>query len=231
MTVALVTGAAGGFGRSIVTALEDDGWTVASTDLPGTGVAWEADLRTPGACPALVDSVVGAYGELDLLVNNAAAMFCGELQLDDLDRFWDTIDVNLSAPFRLARSAAPILSETRGAIINIASTFGVMAEVGFSAYCASKAGIIGLTKALALELAPDVRVNAIAPGHMDTPQQAVDAAAAGLTREELYQRYARTIPIGRILNTTEVARLVVFLAREEAFTGSTVHMNGGQLLV
>ena len=231
MTVALVTGGAGGFGRSIVVALEDAGWTVAVTDIAGTGVAWETDLRAPGACAALVESVVGAYGELDLLVNCAATMFSGELRLDDLDRFWDTIDVNLSAPFRLARAAAPVLRETRGQIINISSTFGVMAEAQFSAYCASKAGLIGLTKALALELAPEVRVNAIAPGHMDTPQQAVDAAAAGLTREELYDEYARVIPIGRILNTTEVARLVVFLAGEQAFTGSTVHMNGGQLLV
>jgi 3-oxoacyl-[acyl-carrier protein] reductase len=231
VSVALVTGAAGGLGRAIVAALEDDGWTVAASDMPGTGSAWEADLRRPGACADLVEAVVGADSSLDLLVNNAATMYHGALDGADLERWWDTIDVNLSAPFRLARAAAAALRAANGQILNVTSSFGVMAEAGYSAYCASKAGLIGLTKALALELAPEVRVNAIAPGHMDTPQQAVDAAAVGLTREQLYQQYGQTIPIGRILDPAEVARLVVYLAGERGFTGSCVHMNGGGLLV
>ena len=95
----------------------------------------------------------------------------------------------------------------------------------------ARAGILGLTKALARELAPDVRVNAIAPGHIDTPQQAIDAEVAGLTREELYDSYAGSMPVGRILTPAEVARLAVFLANETGFTGSCVHLNGGLLMV
>jgi NAD(P)-dependent dehydrogenase (short-subunit alcohol dehydrogenase family) len=91
--------------------------------------------------------------------------------------------------------------------------------------------LLGLTKALALELAPDVRVNAIAPGHMDTPQQDVDAAAAGMTREELYDTYRATIPLARILPPAEVAAVLVFLANQPGFTGSCLHVNGGGLLV
>jgi 3-oxoacyl-[acyl-carrier protein] reductase len=218
-------------GRAIEHELESNGWTVASTDLPGCDVGYPIDLRDRAACTVLVDEVVADYGRLDLLINNAATMYHGELTLADLDRWWDTIDVNLSAPFRLARAAARALRLSRGQIINISSVMGVMAAPGFSAYCTSKSGVIGLTKALALELAPDVRVNAIAPGHVDTPQQAVDAEAAGVTRAELYAGYARSIPIGRILGPAEIGRLVAYLASETGYTGSCVHINGGLLLV
>jgi NAD(P)-dependent dehydrogenase (short-subunit alcohol dehydrogenase family) len=229
--VALVTGADGGLGRALTDALEAAGWGVATSDMPRSRSEFPADLRQPEAPSALVSAVIAACGRLDMLVNNAATMYYGPLDLADLDRWWDTIDVNLGAPFRLARATASELRRTRGQIVNIASSHGVMAEPGFSAYCSSKAGLIGLTKALALELAPAVRVNAIAPGDMDTPQQEVDAAAAGLTREELYADYARTIPIGRIIEPAEVARLLVYLAGETGFTGSCLHINGGSLLV
>jgi NAD(P)-dependent dehydrogenase (short-subunit alcohol dehydrogenase family) len=229
--VALLTGAAGGMGVAIGRELAAGGWVVATTDLAGTPVGYPGDLREQGAAPALIEAVLGDHGRLDLLVNNAATMYHGDLTLDDLDRWWDTIDVNLSAPFRLARAAAGALRASRGQIINMASIMGVLGDAGFSAYCSSKSGLIGLTKALALELAPEVRVNAIAPGHVDTPQQAVDAEAAGLTRQELYAGYARTIPIGRILEPAEVGRLVTYLASETGYTGSCVHLNGGMLLV
>lgn len=230
MSVALVTGATGGLGVALVNGLREAGWDVVTTDLAGTEADIEADLREPGSCDAIIAGVLAARSRLDLLVNNAAAMYYGRLDLADMDRFWNTIDVNLSAPFRLARAACRPLRDSRGQILNIASAFGVMAESGFSAYCASKSGLIGLTKALALELAPDVRVNAVAPGHIDTPQQAVDAEAAGLTREELYAEYAKTLPIGRILDPTEIARLVVYLAGETGYTGSCLHLNGGLVL-
>jgi NAD(P)-dependent dehydrogenase (short-subunit alcohol dehydrogenase family) len=173
--VALLTGSAGGLGRAMADQLQCDGWSVALSDLPGTGVAFPADLRDSAACAALVDDMVTGYGRLDLLVNNAATMYHGDLTLTDLDRWWDTIDINLSAPFRLARAACGPLRRTRGQIVNVASSFGFTGMAGFSAYCASKSGLVGLTKALALELAPDVRVNAIAPGHVDT------RARSGLT--------------------------------------------------
>jgi len=229
--VALVTGATGGMGLAICAELSDAGWTVARTDLPGTGVEFEADLRGPEAAAEIIRSVVREYGRLDLLINNAATMYYGALSLEDLPRWWDTIDVNLSAPFRLARAAVDELRKNEGQIINLASTLSVTGEAGFSAYCASKSGLLGLTKALARELAPKVRVNAVAPGDTDTPQQAVDAAAAGLTRAELYERHARNIPIGRILAPAEIARLIRYLAHETGYTGSCIHLNGGKVML
>jgi len=229
--VAVVTGAAGGIGLAVCAGLAAAGWTVAATDLPGTSVRYEADLRDPAAAGALIGAVTGDHGRLDLLVNNAATMYHGELRAGDLDRWWDTIEVNLSAPFRLARAAVGHLRATRGQIINMASILGVTGEAGFSAYCASKSGIIGLTKSLARELAPEVRVNAIAPGDVDTPQQAVDAAAYGLTREELYARHARTVPIGRVLEPAEISRLICYLAGETGYTGSCIHLNGGRAML
>jgi NAD(P)-dependent dehydrogenase (short-subunit alcohol dehydrogenase family) len=229
--VAVVTGAAGGIGLAVCAELSTAGWTVAATDLPGTPVPYQLDLRDLAAASTLIDAVVGDHGRLDLLVNNAATMYHGELSADDLDRWWDTIEVNLSAPFRLARAAVGHLRASRGQIINMASILGVTGEAGFSAYCASKSGIIGLTKSLARELAPDVRVNAIAPGDVDTPQQAVDAAAYGLTREELYARHARSVPIGRVLEPAEISRLIRYLADETGYTGACLHLNGGRAML
>jgi NAD(P)-dependent dehydrogenase (short-subunit alcohol dehydrogenase family) len=229
--VAVVTGAVGGIGSAVCQGLAAAGWTVAGTDLPGTAAGYAADLRDPAAAGTLIDAVTGDHGRLDLLVNNAATMYHGELRADDLDRWWDTIEVNLSAPFRLARAAAGHLRAARGQIINMSSILGVTGEAGFSAYCASKSGIIGLTKSLARELAPGVRVNAIAPGDVDTPQQAVDAAAYGLTRAELYARHARTVPIGRVLEPAEISRLICYLADETGYTGSCIHLNGGRAML
>ncbi len=229
--VAVVTGAAGGIGSAVCGGLSAAGWVVARTDLPGTAADCQLDLRAPGAAGTLIDTIIGQHGRLDLLVSNAATMYHGELRADDLDRWWDTIEVNLSVPFRLARAAAPHLRVTRGQIINVASVLGVTGEAGFSAYCASKSGIIGLTKALARELAPAVRVTAIAPGDVDTPQQTIDAAAYGLTRTELYARHARTVPIGRILEPAEISRLICYLAGETGYTGSCVHLNGGRAML
>ena len=229
--VAVVTGAAGGIGLAACAGLAVAGWTDAATDLPGTSARYQFDLRDRAAADTLIYAVIGDHGRLDLLVNNAATMYHGELRADDLDRWWDTIEVNLSAPFRLTRAAVGHLRATRGQIINMASILGVTGEAGFSAYCASKSGIIGLTKSLARELAPDVRVNAIAPGDVDTPQQAVDAAAYGLTREELYARHARTVPIGRVLEPAEISRLICYLADETGYTGACLHLNGGRAML
>jgi NAD(P)-dependent dehydrogenase (short-subunit alcohol dehydrogenase family) len=228
--VALVTGAAGGIGRSIVETLARQQWNVFTTDLPGLHCDIGADLAQSGSASEIVTATLDTWGGLDLLVNNAATMYHGNFDLAQSASFWKTIAVNLTAPMQLTRAALPALRERRGQVINIASVFGIRPEGGYSAYCASKAGLIGLTKALALELAPAVRVNCVAPGHVDTPQQDVDAAAAGIDRDELLRRYATTIPIGRIIEPEEIARFVAFLAEEEGFTGSCLTIDGGHLL-
>jgi AcrR family transcriptional regulator len=149
MAVALVTGAEGGIGRAIVAALAGAGWTVAGSDLPATGAEYSYDLRDPAECRSLIEEVVTDHGGIDLLVNNAASMTIVELSVPDMTRWWQDLDVNLSAPFRLVRAAAESLRKSRGQVINIASVSGVRGEPGFSAYAASKAGLIGLTKSLA----------------------------------------------------------------------------------
>ena len=217
-------------GTAIAAELARGDWHVVGTDLPGTGAGVAADLRQPAAAAVVVGRVMDSFGRLDLLVNNAAAMYHGSLALDDLDRWWETIEVNLNAPARLVRAALAPLRQSKGQVVNISSVFGVRPEAGYSAYCASKAGLIGLTKALALELAPAIGVNAIAPGHVDTPQQQVDAGAAGITRSELYEIYAKTMPIGRVLQPVEIARAVVYLSGETGYTGSCLCLDGGMLL-
>lgn len=228
--VALVTGAAGGIGQHIVAVLADRGWTVAASDLPGTGVDFPADLRTRPGCVGLIETVVAASGRLDLLVNNAASMNEVALTVEGMATWWEDVAVDLAAPLWLTQAAAPHLRAVGGQVINIASVSGLRGEPGFSAYAACKAGLVGMTRSLARELAPDVRVNAVAPGHTDTPQLSRDADLRGLTMAKLHEVYAAELPIGRLIQPREVAELVAYLAQAEAFTGECVQINGGLLM-
>jgi NAD(P)-dependent dehydrogenase (short-subunit alcohol dehydrogenase family) len=146
-----------------------------------------------------------------------------------VDDWWRVVDTNLSGSFRLARAAAPHLSRTHGSIVFVSSEWGVTGWPNASAYAASKAGLIGLTKALARELAPSVRVNAVAPGVVDTPQLQVDADAAGVTIDEIRRRYAAAAPLGRIASPHEIAASIRFLVSPDAgyYTGQVLQPNGG----
>jgi 3-oxoacyl-[acyl-carrier protein] reductase len=234
--VALVTGAAGGIGAAIVAALEADGWTVAATDLDGVSAPSArpmdlvADLASRTACASLVERTLAGYGRLDLLVNNAATMTLAEPTAATMDLWWRDFQVNLTAPVWLVQAAAPALQQTRGQVINMCSISALRGEPGFSAYAASKSALLGLTRSLARELAPAVRVNALAPGPTDTPQLARDAEFQGLTMPELHAYYAAQMPIGRLVAPGEVAASVAFLAGSAAFTGECIQVNGGMLM-
>jgi len=249
--VALVTGAAGGIGTAIVAALEASGWTVAATDVivtigagaKGTGggedaagassgraVDVVADLASRAACAELIERVLAAHGRLDLLVNNAATMTLVEPTPSTMDLWWRDFQVNLSAPLWLTQAARPALLEARGQVINMCSVAALHGEPGFSAYAASKAGLLGLTRSLARELAPVVRVNAVAPGPTDTSQLGRDAEYQGLPLPELRALYAGQMPIGRLVAPGEVAASVAFLADSAAFTGECIQVNGGILM-
>jgi len=130
---------------------------------------------------------------------------------------------------RAARAAAAALRASRGSIVFVSSEWGVRGWPLATAYAASKAGLIGLTKALARELAPEIRVNALAPGVIDTPQLAVDAVSAGVTLDEIRRSYAALAPLGRIAAPAEIAASVVFLASPGAayYTGQVLQPNGG----
>lgn len=228
--VALVTGAAGGIGTAVVAALKASGWTVAATDVTAGTVDVAADLASRAGCAELIERVLAGYGRLDLLVNNAATMTLAEPTPDTMDRWWHDFQVNLSAPLWLTQAALPALRGTRGQVINMCSVAGLQGEPGFSAYAATKAALLGLTRSLARELAPAVRVNAVAPGPTDTTQLGRDAEYQGLTLPELHALYAGQMPIGRLVAPGEVAASVAFLADAAAFTGECVQVNGGILM-
>lgn len=234
--MALVTGAAGGIGCAIVSALAGVGWTVAATDLAEAGEIAEAELTIPAdlrereACRAVVDAVLERFGRLDLLVNNAATMTVVDPTVQTMDLWWRDFEVNLTAPLWLTQAAAAPLRESAGQVVNVSSISALRGEAGFSAYAASKAGLLGMTRSLARELAPAIRVNAIAPGPTETEQLNRDAEFQGVGLNELHRRYTAGMPIGRLVQPAEVADLVVFLAAASSFTGECVQINGGMLM-
>jgi len=237
---ALVTGASGGIGAAIARALHSQGARVVlsgtrmdalaalAAELGDNAHAAPADLRDPAAPDALVAAAEAAAGPLDILVNNAG--FTRDmLALRMKDEDWQSVlDVDLTAPFRLARAAMRgMLRRRAGRIIGIASIVGATGNPGQANYAAAKAGLIGMTKALAQEVgARGITVNIVAPGFIQTPMTDV------LTDEQK-QRLAERIPLGRLGQPDDVAAAVAYLASSEAawVTGATLHVNGGMAML
>jgi 3-oxoacyl-[acyl-carrier protein] reductase len=237
---ALVTGASGGIGSAVARALAAQGARVA---LSGTraealdGLAAEigneafglpCDLSDPAAVDALVPRAADAMGGLDILVNNAGVTR-DNLALRMKDEEWEqVIRVNLEAAFRLCRSALkPMMKARFGRIVSITSVVGVTGNPGQANYAASKAGLIGMSKALAQEVASrNVTVNCVAPGFITS---AMTDALPDAQREALNAR----IPAGRMGTGDEIAAAVVYLASKEAsyVTGQTLHVNGGMAMI
>ncbi len=237
---ALVTGASGGIGGAIARALHGQGATVA---LSGTRVAplealaaelgsrvhvLPADLSDRASVDALVPAAEKAMGTLDILVNNAGITRDG-LIMRMKDEDWDKVlEVNLGSAFRLARSAVRGMMKRRhGRIISITSVSGVIGNPGQVNYSAAKAGMIGMTKALAREVATrGITVNAVAPGFIATPMTDVltDDQKAGILT---------AVPAGRLGTPEEIAAAVVYLASAEAayVTGQTINVNGGMAMI
>ena len=237
MRVALVTGAAGGIGRATADLLERRGWEVARNDLPGVSVAghsWPADVSDPDAVNALVRGISDRLGPVSLLVSNAAHMVMGPIEQVPESDFWRVVDTNLGGHFACVRACAPAMAQAGwGRIVALSSEWGQVGWPRASAYSASKAGVISLTKALARQLGPSgITVNAIAPGVIDTPQLEIDAADLGRSLDETKRLYASSTPLGRIGRPEEVAATVAFLASEEAgtLTGQVLAPNGGTTL-
>lgn len=240
--VALVTGAAQGMGSAHARRLAVEGATVAVNDRVASaglaalaaeigGIAVPGDVSDPASVHDIVSTVEGRVGPVDVLVSNHAYMTMAKLVDHDPADWWKVIDTNLGGTFHLVQAVVPGMRRSGGGrIIVIASEWGVIGWPGATAYAASKAGLVSLVKTLGRELAPEgIIVNAIAPGVTDTPQLEVDAAAAGVSLDEIRTRYAAEIPLGRIAEPDEMSQVVAFLAdfRLSAVVGQVVQANGG----
>ncbi|HEY0832783.1 MAG TPA: 3-oxoacyl-ACP reductase FabG [Azospirillum sp.] len=237
---ALVTGASGGIGASIARALHAQGATVA---LSGTRVeplealaaelaervkVTPANLSDAASTEQLVKDAEAAMGQVDILVNNAG-LTRDQLAMRMKDEDWQTVlDVNLTAAFRLSRAVMRGMMKRRwGRIIGITSIVGVTGNPGQANYAASKAGLIGMSKALAAEVASrNITVNCVAPGFITT-------AMTHALNDDQKSKLLSAIPAGRMGEPTEIAAGVVYLASEEAayVTGQTLHINGGMAMI
>ena len=240
--VAVVTGASRGIGRSIALALAAKGATIVAVDMDqaatdaivaelqaaGTkALAVVGNVTVPADVERIIDAASEAYGRVDILVNNAGITRDG-LLMRMKDEDWDAVlNVNLKGAFLCTRAAFKVMSKQRyGRIINIASVVGQMGNAGQANYCASKAGLIGLTKSNARELAKrSITVNAVAPGFIAT---AMTDALSDKVRDELTAQ----IPLERLGSADDIANAVVFLASEASayITGHVLSVNGGMYM-
>ncbi len=172
----------------------------------------------------LVYETVERFGRLDALINNAARFYSTPVSEATGTQWSDLIDLNLKAPFFLAQAAAPQLKKTSGTIVNITDIYGERPLPDYSIYSVSKAGLVMLTKSLARELGPEVRVNAVAPGAVMWPEAGID--------EMSKQRLVSRTPLKRIGDADDVGRAVLFLVRDATYiTGQVIAVDGGRMVV
>ena len=235
--VALVTGAARRVGASIARALAAKGMDIAVhygssasearqvvTDLRALGVAAEsfhANLRELEAGRTLAGRVVEHFGRLDVLVNSAANMIEGSVESVTPEVWDEVMALNLRAPFFITQGAIPALRASKGKVVNIADLAGLEPWPRYVAHCTSKAGVIMLTKSLARALAPDITVNAVAPGAVLLPDDWDEAAR---------RHFAETTPLQRLGSAEDVAQAVVYLLEADYVTGEVLVVDGGRLL-
>ncbi len=236
---ALVTGAAKRVGRAIAFELHAAGANIVvhyrqaaeeaqavvacmNAQRPGSACCVQADLLDVNALTELVEQSVSHFGRLDVLVNNASSFFPTPFETINQHAWDDLIGSNLKAPLFLAQAAAPHLKKTQGAIVNITDIHAQRPMAGYSLYCVAKAGLWGLTRALAVELAPHIRVNAVAPGAILWPDD-------GLIDTDARERIIDHTLLKRSGTPEEIAGAVRYLASQASYvTGQVINVDGGR---
>lgn len=243
--VALITGGTSGIGEATALLFAQEGAEVVITgrnrergaavlerikEVGSEGTFLQADVRVAGDCRRVVEETVGAFGRLDILFNNAG-VFYPHTALECSEKEWDEqIDINLKGTFLMSKFALPVMiAQGRGVIINNASGWGIVGGDHAVAYCASKGGVVLMTKAMAIDHGPKgIRVNCICPGDVETPMLPADAKMRGLTWEDYIAGCAQR-PLGRVGTVEEIAKAVLFLASDDSsfMTGAALVVDGG----
>lgn len=242
--VALITGAASGQGRAAALLFAQHGADIVIADIDGDGaaetvegvealgrkaVAVHADVSSRSDCDSMIDVARSSFGRLDVLYNNAAIQMSGTLA-EATEEDWDrTIATNLSAIFWTCRAAIPLMLDgAGGSIISTASVLGLIGSEGYVAYGAAKAGLVALTRQIAVEYGPAIRANVIAPGSIDTPRfrKVAEATEDG---EGFVAGLTRVIPLARLGNAEDVASIALFLASDQSsyVSGAIIPADGG----
>ena len=241
MGVALVTGASSGIGAAIAIAFADAGWEVMAAGRDENRLAevadasenistWAGELAESDDCNELVAETIEEFAAIDSLINCAGIYLRGDVSETSDDDWRDTMSVNLDVPFFLSRAALPHLIKAEGSIVNIASDWGLRGGEKAAAYCASKGGVVLLTRAMARDHARDgLRINAVCPGDVDTPMTVKDAEDQGLDVDQYLARLADDSPNGRLAEAEDVAAITLFLASESArhINGVVIPVDGG----
>lgn len=233
---ALVTGAGGGIGRAVVRRLSRAGARVAAADMRTEGLVSEAsfpgDLTDPEYCDNLPGRAAEALGGLDIVVNNTGVMRRGPITDATDEDFRLSMAINVEAPFRICRAAIPIMARAGGgAIVNIASCWGLRPGPNHAVYCMTKAAIASLTQCMGRDHAHQgIRINAVCPNEVDTPMLRSGFAARGLDAQAAVEQLNASVPLGRIAQPEEIADVVLFVVSDQSryICGSLIEVNGGK---
>jgi len=243
--IAVVTGAASGIGHGVARLLAEESASILACDVNAAGLrrlaaaiegaggsirTLAADVSLDAACRQVVDTALAAFGRLDVLVNSAGTIRRATV-VETSEAEWDrTLAVNLKSIFLMSRAAIPVFArQGGGVIVNLASNWGLSGGPRAAAYCASKGGVVLLTKAMAIDHGPErVRVNCVCPGDVDTPMLRDEARQLGEPVEAFLAESARN-PLGRCGTPEDVARAVLYLASDQAafVTGAALVVDGG----
>ena len=233
---ALVTGAAGGIGKSLVRKLRAEGASVAVTDINVSHIEAEAhfpgDLSVAQFCDDLPIKTRDVLGSLDILINNAGIIRRGKVTQATDDDFKSTMTVNIEAPFRLCRSTIPIMATNGGgSIVNTASCWGLNPGPDHPIHIMSKAALASFTQCLGRDHAhQNIRVNAVCPNEVNTPMIRSGFSIRGLDPDKAIEELNETVPLGRIAEPDDISDVILFLASDKAryMCGSLVEVNGGK---